>query len=386
MKRMTVGDLARYYNGRAIKPHECGTVGLPIIRIANLNNPTDPMQRLAGAIKPEHHVRKGDLLVSWSATLDAFIWPGDDGVLNQHIFKVYPNEDVVTQDYLYFLLKHKMSEFRKHVQGATMQHIVRPKFEGAEVLIPPLTEQRRVAGLLKAQLAAVEKARRAAAERVKAAGALDGAVLREVFADAANGNWPMQELGEVAAIAAGIQKQPDRAPRKFHRPFLTVRNVQRGRLDLSQVEHFEITPAELDRLRLEDEDILVVEGNGSMDHIGRNALFQADGQEWIHQNHIIRVRMDRKRALPRFISYYLNSSEGAEQMLEKARTSSGLYTLSSGKVSALEVPLPPLKKQREVVERIEGITQRTRSVKSAAAAELSAIEALPGRLLREVFG
>ena len=165
-----------------------------------------------------------------------------------------------------------------------------------------------------------------------------------------------------------------------------MRNVQRGRLDLTQVEHFEITPTELDRLRLLDEDILIVEGNGSIDHIGRNALFHADGQEWIHQNHIVRVRMDRKRALPRFISYYLNSAEGSEQMLEKARTSSGLYTLSSGKVSALEVPLPPLKKQQEVIEHIEKITDRTRTVKSAAAAELSAIEALPGRLLGEVFG
>jgi type I restriction enzyme S subunit len=42
-------------------------------------------------------------------------------------------------------------------------------------------------------------------------------------------------------------------------------------------------------------DILIVEGNGSLDQIGRNALFVGDEDEWIHQNHIIRVRLDRSK-------------------------------------------------------------------------------------------
>jgi hypothetical protein len=48
--------------------------------------------------------------------------------------------------------------------------------------------------------------------------------------------------------------------------------------------------AELDRLRLTSGDILIVEGKGSPDQIGRNALFTIEGEEWIHQNHIIRCR------------------------------------------------------------------------------------------------
>src|SRR5207244_1941235 len=108
----------------------------------------------------------------------------------------------------------------------------------------------------------------------------------------------------------------------------TVRNVQRGSLDLSQVERFEITSAELERLRLQRGDILIVEGNGSVDQIGRNAIFDLDGEEWIHQNHIIRVRLDSSRLRFDFAALYLNSDSGKRQMVKKAQTTSGLYTLS----------------------------------------------------------
>ncbi len=331
-------------------------------------------------------LRAGTLLFSFKLTIGKTAFAGVDLFTNEAIAGILPKRtDTIDTAYLrYALMGTDTAKGSSHaVKGKTLNlELIRQ----IEIPLPPLAEQRRVAGLLKAQLAAVEKARKAAAERVEAAGAMDSAVLREIYADAANGSWPMKELSEVSSIASGIQKQPDRAPRNFHRPFLTVRNVQRGRLDLSQTERFEITPAELDRLRLQDEDILIVEGNGSVDHIGRNALFHANGEEWIHQNHIIRVRLDRKRTMPRFISYYLNSAEGAEQMVEKARTSSGLYTLSSGKVATLDVPIPPIKKQEEVIERVEAMMEHTFKVKTAATAELSALEALPGRLLGEVFG
>jgi type I restriction enzyme S subunit len=49
-------------------------------------------------------VQDGDILVSWSATLDAFIWRGEEGVLNQHIFRVLP-APMADKGYLFWLLK-----------------------------------------------------------------------------------------------------------------------------------------------------------------------------------------------------------------------------------------------------------------------------------------
>lgn len=185
-------------------------------------------------------------------------------------------------------------------------------------------------------------------------------------------------------MIGGIQKSPDRLPRNHHRPYVTVRNVQRGWLDLSHVERFEVTEAELERLRLHTDDLLIVEGNGSLDQVGRSALFQQpnDDQEWIHQNHVIRVRLDANVILPAFVGLFLQSAGGAAQLLERARTTSGLHTLSVGKVESLLVPKPDLDIQQQVVGALSSQQMLVERARTAAEAQVEAASLLRSATLR----
>ncbi|MFO0795916.1 MAG: restriction endonuclease subunit S [Gemmataceae bacterium] len=255
-----------------------------------------------------------------------------------------------------------------------------------EIELPPLAEQERIAAVLTSALSAVDRARQATDERLAAAEALPAAYLREVFEGPDADGWEVASLNAIAAIGGGIQKTPARAPNAHHRPYLTVRNVQRGYLDLTQTERFELTPAELERLRLQRGDILIVEGNGSVDHIGRNAVFNLDGEEWIHQNHIIRVRLDRSRAESEFVALYLNSDAGKRQMVEKARSTSGLFTLSVDKVGSLAVPIPPLAEQYRIAAELGARLGAAEAVAARCREEVAAVSALPAALLREAFG
>jgi type I restriction enzyme S subunit len=263
--------------------------------------------------------------------------------------------------------------------------VQRDKLLSLELPLPLLPEQQRIARLVFEQLEAVERARAAAEVQVEAAKALPGVYLRTVFESATAQAWPTRTLAEMSEIVGGIQKSPDRVPVRLHRPYLTVRNVQRGCLDLSEVERFEVTPAEIERLRLLSGDILVVEGNGSIDQIGRNAIFVADGQEWIHQNHIIRVRLDGVAARPEFLSCFLNCDLGRAQMVKKAETTSGLYTLSAGKVASLEVPVPSLPVQDRLLSVLGEHMGQVERLLGQAGEKLAAINSLPAALMRRAF-
>lgn len=249
--------------------------------------------------------------------------------------------------WFYYWLRSKEGEafIRTLARGAVRERMLFRRLAEAEIEVPVYDSQLWFAWAIKF----VERARSAAEAQLEAAQVLPAAHLRTVFESATARAWPRRTLAEVSEIVGGIQKSPDRAPVRLHRPYLTVRNVQRGCLDLSDVERFEVTLAEIERLRLVSGDILVVEGNGSIDQIGRNAMFVADGQEWIHQNHVIRVRLDGDVARPEFVSCFLNCDLGRAQMVEKAETTSGLYTLSAGKVASLEVPVPSLGDQDGVL-------------------------------------
>lgn len=94
MVEKTLGDVATYINGRAFKPQEWETSGRPIIRIQNLTNSTQECNRTTKQFEEKYRISDGDLLFAWSASLGAHIWHGEDGWLNQHIFKVIPNESI----------------------------------------------------------------------------------------------------------------------------------------------------------------------------------------------------------------------------------------------------------------------------------------------------
>jgi type I restriction enzyme S subunit len=139
-------DTGLYVNGVAFKPTDWGRSGRPIIRIQNLSGFNPEYNHTLREVGPDNLIADGDLLVSWSATLDAFIWEGPEGVLNQHIFKVVPNAAAVRHRFLYWLLKHEIRELAdsQHAHGLAMMHINRGPFLSHSILLPPLDEQERI--------------------------------------------------------------------------------------------------------------------------------------------------------------------------------------------------------------------------------------------------
>ncbi|MGH9568368.1 MAG: restriction endonuclease subunit S, partial [Candidatus Angelobacter sp.] len=94
--RATVSDTGKYINGFAFKPEHWGDSGRPIIRIQNLTNDEREINRTKFMPGDEFVVRHGEILVSWSATLDTFMWNREEALLNQHIFRVIPETSLVT--------------------------------------------------------------------------------------------------------------------------------------------------------------------------------------------------------------------------------------------------------------------------------------------------
>jgi len=126
----TIGETGEYINGFAFKPSHWSSAGRPIIRIQNLTDPLKLFNRTTLDIPTTIVVRPGELLVSWSATLDAFLWRGEEAAMNQHIFRVVPDERLLQRDYLFYLLKAAIQEMQKteHPHGSTMKHINRGPF------------------------------------------------------------------------------------------------------------------------------------------------------------------------------------------------------------------------------------------------------------------
>ncbi len=168
-----LGDVGRFVNGRAFKPSDWGESGLPIVRIQNLTSRDAPFNHYEGTVDPDNLIDTGDIVVSWSASIEARTWDRGPAVLNQHIFKAIGRQGVADKRFLYFLLDATTGELRRRVHGTTMQHVTKGTFDSTRVPLPPLSEQQAIAATLDRIDAAIERARgeRAALQSTKASAA-----------------------------------------------------------------------------------------------------------------------------------------------------------------------------------------------------------------------
>ena len=133
----SMNDIAEYINGYAFKPTDWGTVGKPIIKIKEMGSgvTADTPRNTGENIPEKYNVTAGDILFSWSATLSAMIWDEEDGLLNQHLFKVIPGEGISREFVLQSILK-TLDEFSNLTTGSTMKHIQRGKLKEVKVNVP----------------------------------------------------------------------------------------------------------------------------------------------------------------------------------------------------------------------------------------------------------
>ena len=196
--------------------------------------------------------------------------------------------------------------------------------------------------------------------------------------------WETVSLADVAEIQGGIQKQGKRRPVENKYPFLRVANVARGRLILDEVHEVELFKGELERYRLQRGDLLVVEGNGSPDQIGRAAVWDDSIPNCVHQNHLIRVRPGEE-LLPEYLGLAWNSPAVSSQVRAVAASTSGLYTLSTAKLKPIAIPYCSLDEQRRVVDLVEDHLSRLDAAITAIKAAQLREQSLRATLLAAAF-
>jgi type I restriction enzyme S subunit len=146
--QVPISAVASFINGFPFKPDDWGHEGYPIIRIQNLTDPKKVSNRTNKKVPDKYLVTKGDILVSWSATIDIFEWDREDSLLNQHIFKVVFDYKRIDKEFFKLAIRKTIEELSKFAHGATMKHIIKGDFDKHKIPLPPLDDQKRIAHLL----------------------------------------------------------------------------------------------------------------------------------------------------------------------------------------------------------------------------------------------
>lgn len=368
--RTTIGSIAELVNGRAFKPGDWTTTGLPIVRIQNLNRPDASFNYFSGTVAGRHLVRNGDLLFAWSGTpgtsFGAHIWRGPTAVLNQHIFNVRVDPGLIDRQFLRIAINQTLGEqIAKAHGGAGLRHVTKAAFEETQIPLPPLEEQKRIVDRLRAAEERDAVARSHLESVLTSVGTGRSAILQSAYdltilperqrAHYAGGT-PVVSVGD---IATGLMygSSAKSAPSGIV-PVLRMGNIQQGELDWSDLVYTS-DEQEIARYSLQPGDVLFNRTN-SPQLVGKTALYRGERRA-IFAGYLIRIRCS-DRMLPEYLTYCLNSPTARAYYRVVKSDGVSQSNINSRKLAVFQLPCPDIADQREIISRVQVALRKLTSV------------------------
>lgn len=186
--------------------------------------------------------------------------------------------------------------------------------------------------------------------------------------DPSKGKFAAQPLGTMLEFAQyGTSDKANELEKGI--PVLRIGNIKEGRISWDNLKHIELAPKTEASLMLVDGDILIIRTSGSRDLVGTCGVYRGD-RPAVFASYLIRLRVDQTKAVPEFISYFVNSPAGRQQVDAVSRQIMQ-NNINSEEIKGLRIPLPPISIQKQLVAKV--ISARAKiAAERAAAAKLAA--------------
>lgn len=394
MAQKTLGEVADYINGRAFKPDEWEDDGLPIIRIQNLTGSTDICNRTTKTYEEKYLVVDGDLLFAWSASLGAHIWHGENGWLNQHIFKVMPHKET-DKYYLYYYLLHVVDQLYAKTHGSGMVHITLKPFKNTAIYIPSLSEQRRIVDRIEGLFTRLDEAKEKAQVVVDGFELRKSAILHKAFTGELTERWRKEHgVGLDSWKQAILMDVLKEKPRNGYSPkpvnyvtaykSMTLSAITSGVFREEYFKYIDETIQEDSYLWLQPEDILIQRAN-SLDKVGTSAIYTSQEHEFIYPDLMMKLQVV-ETASPRFVAYYLKRNDIMAYFRENATGTAGnMPKINQKTVSNTPLTLPTLDEQIEIVRILENLFVKEQQAKESAEVVLTQIDTMKKAILARAF-
>ena len=280
-------------------------------------------------------------------------------------------------------LKYAIQTLNVTSVGSAIPQLTVPMIRKRNIPLPPLEEQKRIAAILNEQMAAVDKAKKAAEERLAAAKALPDAYLREVFEGEEAKEWPVGKLSELSSRITkgespgwqGYGYQSDGVR------YIKSENVGSGKfLDEPRTFISDAFDEKLIRSSLKPGDVLM---NITGASIGRACVVSNNlGRANVSQN--VAVVTTDDNLSPSYLLAFIMSPEH-QLRIKATEKATARPSISLTDIGNYRIPLPRPDEQNQIVSELEDKLPAVKLAEESIQQELETIEAMPAALLRKAF-
>ena len=281
---------------------------------------------------------------------------------NQGFKSFVPQRNHLSPDFLYWWLKTNRSALEHLGRGATFKEVSKGIIETVEIPLPPLAEQKRIAGILDA--ADALRARRR--ESLAQLDALHQSTFLTLFGDPVENpmGWEVVALDDL--ILDGPQNGLYKPSKDYGSGIriLRIDGFYDGVVtDVAALKRVRISDKELSTYGLSESDIVINRVN-SRQYLGKCAIVPPLDEPVVFESNMMRLCLDTGRILPRFAVEFLQTRFVKNQILTAAKDAVNQSSINQKDVKNFRVLVPPLHLQHRfatIVASIEAPKARLRT-------------------------
>jgi len=168
--------------------------------------------------------------------------------------------------------------------------------------------------------------------------------------DLARGKYPGVTFGSVLELVQYGTSEKANAGGEGT-PVLRINNIKDRAIDFTDLKYIQLPTKVRQGLLLKEGDILIIRTSGSRDLVGTCAVFHKNS-DFVFASYLIRLRIMPDKAIPAFVSWFLNSALGRQQINATSRQIMQ-NNINSTEIAGLQIPLPPLMVQQAIMQKVE---------------------------------
>ena len=283
-----------------------------------------------------------------------------------------PKEGVNIKFLYYFL---SSIDFLKYKNGSTIPHIYYKDYANAQILIPALSEQKRIVKILDEVFEGIEKAKKNADKNLQNSRELFESYLRNVFSNPKD-DWEEMVLEDVCEIRSKLVD-----PRKSE--FLDMIHVGAGNIEIKTGELSNLQTAKEEKLisgkfQFDDSMILYSKIRPYLMKVVRPdfcGLCSADIYPLVPHNEL----------MIRDYLYYLLLTSGFTEYAIKGSGRAGMPKVNRNHLFAFRFFLPPIKEQKSIVAKLDALSEQTKKLEAIYKQKIADLDELKKSVLKKVF-
>ena len=318
-----------------------------------------------------------------------------EGICSAHALVLRAREDVVLKDFLPFFMQGDIF-YDRALQisvGSLSPTINWTALARQEFAVPPLDEQRRIAEILWAADGSIECAAHVCDSVVAAQSAMEESFIcggmpgwhahhRATPIGSIPLEWECLPSAELVLEPPRNGLSPETNADGSGYPTLSIGAIRDGKVvTTGNVKHAIVTSSDAGRFRLGRGDVLIVRGNGNRNLVGRSGIVDVVPTDCFYPDLLIRMRFNPSRMLPRFANIQWNVRSVHERLLERAKSTNGIWKVNGQDLRQHLLAVPPILEQESFLAQ----EATFESARRQANAQLTVLKGVKSQIMRELL-